>query len=217
MTDDPAAKRDFVYKVTGREPFRLEALSPRPASAPAELWDIRCREVDLRYPPGSVHDITVTAALTRSARPGSLDGRGKKHDLISAILHDLRAGKPAPEVAHLPPDARRQDVAQPAALYWFWRAAPRLGFRIAPEASGEPLFHGEISDASRSSRPVSGPQQEARTGQGCPAGVPSIHAIDIRARVIVTDPDAFAVTLEHGIGTAKAYGYGMIRAQQLSQ
>ena len=47
--------------------------------------------------------------------------------------------------------------------------------------------------------------------------VPSIHAIDIRARVIVTDPDAFAVTLEHGIGTAKAYGYGMIRAQQLSQ
>jgi hypothetical protein len=199
VADDPAAKRDFVFKVISRDPFAVEMLSSRKPSVPDGLWDIKAKEVDLRFEMGSVHDIATTAVLMRSARPGSPDGRGKKHDLVSAVLHDLRSGNPAPEVAHLSSDAKRQDVVRPAAMYWFWRAGPRLGFELVQGDGGEPLCHAEISNASRARGSL----------PGC---VPSIRAIDVRTRVKVTDPVAFSAMLTQGIGSAKSYGYGMVKA-----
>lgn len=191
--------RDFVFRVASRSPFTLHAVCATLPPLDTPMWTITARPYEVRHAAGSVVDIACTAALVRSERPTSPKGRGKKHDLVSASLNSLRSGSPDPEVSHLGPDARRGDVVGPATLTWFVRASARLGIAPVSGEDGLPLFHAEVSQASRD-------------GRSAPKDAPAIRAIDLRARVRVTDPDAFARVLAEGIGTMKAYGYGMVRA-----
>ena len=208
LSGDPSAERDFVFCITSREPFTLEMLSSRTPSVPEGLWDISVREVDLSFAAGTVLNITTTAVLKRSKRPDGPDKRGKAHDLVSAILHDLRSGIPAPEVAHLPLDASRGEVVGPAVLYWFWRASSRLGFEMVQGDNGNPIFAAREtgSSNSRGKNHEGHPPSRAIKADGR-------RAVKINARVRVTDPVAFEAMLRHVVGTAKSYGYGMVRAQ----
>jgi len=192
------ASRDFVFRVVGRKPFSVEAVAARRPVPDAPFWSLSVRPVDEAYSPGDVFDLSTNAILIRSDRPSGSRKRGAKHDLVSAAVHALRAGRPDPETAHLPPDAGRHEVVVPASLSWMSRAAPRLGFDLVPGNEGTPLFHAEVSPTSTDAR------------RPAPKGIPALRAIDIRARVRVTDTEAFATMARNGIGHGKGYGYGMV-------
>jgi CRISPR-associated protein Cas6/Cse3/CasE subtype I-E len=200
--DQPATERDFLFEVTDRRPLSLEILSARQPVCQHGLWDIRTRPADLGGRKGERFDLRTTLILTRS-KCGPDWGRGRKHDIVSAALHDLRAGRPWPEIADLPRDAARGDIVRPVTLAWFWRSADKLGFVPDQGNDNEPMFHAESSPASRTR------SDAAKHG--------AMRAIEVHSRIVVTDEAAFAQTLHSGIGRLKAYGYGMLRVQQISE
>lgn len=193
--DTPDSSRRFVFRVARRAPYQVRLISPsRPSPMPG-VWDLDVQERDLVLPDGRVVDIDTRAVLLKSEKAPGSGNRGKKHDLVSCMLHGLRAGRPAPEVAHLPTDANRREIAQVAALAWTWRKAPSLGFELVHGPGQEPLFHAE---------PASRGQQGLHTEKT------HFRALCIRARVKVTDPRSFAETLAHGIGSGRGFGYGLV-------
>lgn len=198
MAGDPNRKRDFVFRNVSRSPFKMEIVTPTVPSNHLPYWDLEVTEANLLLETGTVCEISTTAVLLRSAKPTTSKGRGKKHDLVSAAFYEYNEGRAGPELSHLTGPVTRQDVVEPSTLFWFWMAAERLGFELVNDDNDNALFRASISDASKD-------------GSKCPKGIPSIRAIDVRARVKVINPIAFATMLANGIGSAKAYGYGMVR------
>ena len=203
MAGNPDRRRNFVFRVSSRSPFSVEMMTPQPPSGQFPNWEIEAREVELEPAVGTVLDISSMAVLLKSSRPGKLDGRGKKHDLVSSHLHDLRSGKAIPEFDKLTKDSTRGEIADKVTRMWVARASARLGFKLVLDWKGEPCIHAEESAGSR------------EAGY-CAPNIPSLRAVDIHARVEVTDAVAFACMLANGIGSAKAYGYGMVTAARPS-
>lgn len=197
---DPDAKRDFLFRVVDRDPITIEVRGERPCHVPEGLWDVREIPSQPAFTHGDLVDLQMTVVLTRSDASPKPKGRGRKSDLVSYLLRGIRSGTPCPEVAHLSPHCSGQDVAVHGALWWFCRNEGRLGLHISRDATGIPLFHAAIL-------PYVGCGRKRREDE------PPLRGLGIRLRASVTEPQFFGQILKSGIGSARAYGFGMVFAQ----
>lgn len=87
-------------------------------------------------------------------------------------------------------------------LRWFLRKAAEGGFYLAPEGR-----QGEESRRLRVCRET--PLKGSRGAQGDSHGM-TFHAVRFEGYLQVTDGDRFREILKNGLGSAKAYGFGLL-------
>lgn len=93
-------------------------------------------------------------------------------------------------------NGRREPVSDPAQLrIWIERKGSTCGFRICEDADVEFQFGRQG---------FSKPPGSASSARG------TLHSVDITGMLTVTDPQLFHSAVRNGIGSAKAFGFGML-------
>jgi CRISPR system Cascade subunit CasE len=104
------------------------------------------------------------------------------------------------ELHVLAPDVRRQrraEIVQTATMAWLQRQGETRGFAVDEQTFiAESYTQHRI--ARRAARPI------------------SISTVDLSGILTVTDPTAFAEAVRRGIGSARAYGCGLILVRTLN-
>lgn len=189
-------ERDVVYRMTGRGPSQPVLIYSAAEVADGHgLWDVRTRPFDLadglRAGDRLTWSLRVNAVRSANGpdpRPSQPEGapkprmRTSKHDIVT---HARRSG-----------DGRDWEaVAQRVVPPWLRERLARGGMD-APEA-------GMVVEAFRKVRIAHDPGVRNRD--------PIVVAMtDLRGSGTVTDPEALRGLLLRGIGSARAYGCGML-------
>ena len=85
------------------------------------------------------------------------------------------------------------EIVREAALEWMQRKGSRLGFSVLEEAfRADAYTQHEFRKNPTSKRTV------------------KLSTLDLVGEVVVEDPDAFGEALRRGLGSAKAYGNGLM-------
>ena len=177
---DPEAARDFLY--------RREVRQGRPRyfllSRRPPVNDLGLWRID--PPKNFAPRLRAGQRLAFSLRVNPVISRdGRRHDIVMDRKHRMGWKKIPP--AQRPP---LQQVIQEAGSDWLRQRAERHGFEIDP-------------DLLR----IEGYQQhQTRRGKR----TIRFSTLDFTGLLRVTDPEAFAQTLETGIGPAKAFGCGLM-------
>lgn len=93
-------------------------------------------------------------------------------------------------------NGRREPVADPVQLRaWLDRKGAAGGFRICEDWETEFQFGREIF---------------TKTPGGASPARGTLHTVDITGMLTVTDPQLFHTVIRNGIGSAKAFGFGLL-------
>lgn len=179
--DDPNRERDFLYRYDQqRGRPELMIVSAQPPMDNHNLFHIESKP----YAP----DLRAGDRLTFMARINpvwrkEVDGKRRKVDVVMDEIHRSRREKDGP--------VDRLDVAAEALPPWFAAQGQRGGFTLEDdslvvEAYGRHRF---------------------RTRDG---GDVTVAGVDVRGAVRVTEPDSFRETLFQGLGTSRAFGFGVM-------
>ncbi len=180
----PDAARDFLTRIDAKDThLQLLLLSPEPPTRPP--W---CPENQWE---------------SKSITDGFFDRPAYRFALLANPTRKIRsnaAGELLKNSRRVPithrEDEERNGTAQPGLVSWLIRHGERAGFEADP-ATLRTIVH---------------PRQDfvgpAKPGSGRHHG--TLHAVDFEGVLRVTDPAALRQTFETGIGSAKAFGFGML-------
>lgn len=185
MSDDPERTRDFLWRE--EQPGAFLILAPRPADPNGGLFDVESKPWEPRLRAGDRLGFMLranpTVARNASVRvPGQRGVRGKRHDVVMDVLHDVAPGKRA---------AQRPDAVSAAGERWLIQQGTRVGFK--PDSD---TLRIDGYDTVRISRGGEKPVEFGR--------------LDFEGVIKVTDPAAFLVAVVTGLGRARAFGCGLM-------
>ncbi len=187
FTVDPDAERDFLFRreqPAGGFP-RFYLLSDRKPQQDNNVWQIETKAYSPAIHTGQhlAFSLRVNPVVTRR----NAQGKQVRHDVVMDLKR--RTG-----FRELPLNERPllNDLIQQAGLEWLQKRAGRHGFSISP-------------DSVR----VEGYQQHRASKKGGKNPI-RYSTLDFRGLLTVTEAGLFQQTLAKGIGSAKAFGCGLL-------
>ncbi|MBU2533598.1 MAG: type I-E CRISPR-associated protein Cas6/Cse3/CasE [Alphaproteobacteria bacterium] len=193
FSDDPAARRDFLFRDEGEGTYLI--LSRRPPPDPHNLFDLDTKDFEPKLSPGDHLRFALRANPTRatkspeaSPKPGP-NGRvrGKRVDVV---MHALKSVTQTDWAAETGRAFERDRIARETVNQWLAKRGEGSGFKLVGEA--------EVSSYA---------QIPLERKRGRAAG---FSQVDTSGVIEVTDPVAFLAQLETGFGSAKAFGCGLM-------
>jgi CRISPR system Cascade subunit CasE len=178
FADSAERKRDFLWREEA--PGRFMALSARPPDDPHGLFDLDSKSFAPALSPGDRLGFALRAnpVVARSAVRGQ---RGKRHDVVMDVLHDVPPGVRA---------VARPDAVLEAGRAWLAKQGETYGFLPLGDTAVNGYDRLQIPRADR--RPA------------------VFGVLDISGVLEVRDPDLFLARLVLGFGRARAFGCGLM-------
>lgn len=189
FADTPDRRRDFLWRADGRG--RFYTLSHRPPTTAPLFEPPEVKEFAPDLSEGDRLSFVLRTNATK-ALPNQGGKRGKRADVVMALLHDITGQSALPDGEHSDRPARRMALAGEAAQAWMAQQGARSGFRTEVLA---------VQDYSV--MPLPG-RRGARKHQ------PQFGILDLSGTLALTDATAFMVALGQGFGRAKAFGCGLM-------
>ncbi|MBK5911020.1 type I-E CRISPR-associated protein Cas6/Cse3/CasE [Rhodothalassium salexigens] len=186
FADGPERDREFLWREI--EPGRFLTLSAREPRRQSDLFTVdEPKPLDVTWRNEQRLAFSLRANPTVARRTGE-GRRGKRHDVVMDALRAIERGK----------DRRtaRPKLERERGLAWLSARAERCGFALETDASGTPCTR------------VDGYRQHVIERRGRRRAV--LSSLDFEGLLRITDPQAFAAALRHGIGPAKAFGCGLL-------
>lgn len=192
---EEGAPRDFLFRQQETDgTLRYYVVSRRPPLEKMGAWHAKTRDYVPQLSAGDRLQFELRANPT--VRHGR-DGKSKRHDVVMEAKKKLLVehgvtrwadwtGVEKPSV---------EDVAQMACTAWLQRKAERMGFVPDPETL---LIEGYQQHREKPDRML------------------SFSTVDLTGQLTVTDPEAFNLALLNGVGSAKAFGCGLLLVRRLS-
>ncbi len=184
---DPDAKRDFLFRreqPAGGFP-RFYLLSAREPQHHDNVWQIETKNYQPVISNGQqlAFSLRVNPVITRR----DAQGRQCRHDVVMDVKHRTGFNK-------LPVNERPllNELIQQAGLEWLQKRAEGHGFSLSPD-----------------NVLVEGYQQHRASKKGGKKPI-RYSTLDFTGRLTVTDTGLFQQTLTKGIGSAKAFGCGLL-------
>ncbi|HVL48681.1 MAG TPA: type I-E CRISPR-associated protein Cas6/Cse3/CasE [Candidatus Thermoplasmatota archaeon] len=184
---DPDGERGFVYRYDAERQPTFHVVSDREPTHALPGWRVESRAYTPRLEMGAVLRFSLRANPTkRVASPGERSD-GKRHDVVMAAKHQLKAKGEAFDL---------QALVQDEGIRWLERQGERHGFSVE-------RGNVRVDDyrPHRFRRPRDGREM-------------SVTGIDYEGRLKVTDSEAFTEALCKGIGPAKGFGFGLLMVKR---
>jgi len=183
FTDHDKRERDFLWREEG--PGRFMALSRRPPVNLDDLFELEFKPFAPVLAAGDRLGFTLRANPV-VARPEAPGQRGKRHDVVMDLLHQVPTGERA---------SYRPQAVLEAGRAWFARQGDAHGF--------VPLAPAAVDGYDQLKIP-------RRDGKHAHFGV-----LDISGVLEVRDPPRFLEQLSRGFGRARAYGCGLMLVRRV--
>lgn len=190
----PGTPRDFLFRrdVIDGLP-RYHVVSRRQPGRPPAGWRIQSRDYAPALEPGErlSFDLRACATVRRRDGPATADrnARSRRHDVVMdakrAVRDRLARGEGGDEMPSVHALVQRHGVA------WLAQRGERHGFDLCVE--------GCVAEAYSQHRPDRAGEHEL-----------AYSTIDFRGDLVVRDPAVFLRLLADGIGSAKAFGCGLM-------
>ncbi len=177
FADGPDRARDFLWRE--EVPGRFMTLSARPPADPHGLFDLSFKQFEPALSPGDRLGFSLRVNPV-VARPVAKGQRGKRHDVVMNILHDIPVGARA--------EARPEAIAA-AGQAWLARQGEAHGFKPLGQAACDGYNRIRVPHAK---------------------GPAVFGVMDINGVLEVQDPGVFLAKLAAGFGRARPYGYGLM-------
>jgi len=196
FADNPERRRDFLYREL--DPGVFITVSARPPHNAGNLWAVQSKPYSPQLREGDRIHFTLRANPVRKTHDA--DGRQLRYDIVQdarkrwlAEHGDQRDGMPS-----------RHTLAQDAGWQWLTARAPDLGLEL--DEADRSLFQVErylpcSFTKRRAERPVPGKRR---------ADSVSVSQLDMAGFATVLDPVALCHALFNGVGSAKAFGCGLL-------
>jgi CRISPR system Cascade subunit CasE len=178
FADGPDRRRDFLWRE--EKPGHFMALSARPPADPHGLFDLESKSFAPVLSPGDRLGFTLRANPV-VARPEAQGQRGRRHDVVMDLLHNIPKNDRA---------KARSDAVLTAGRSWLSRQGEASGF--------DPLSEVGVDgyDSVRIPRAV---------------GKPVVFGVlDISGVLEVREPVCFLARLAQGFGRSRAFGCGLM-------
>lgn len=203
FADHPGRERDFLwredkdgifYTLSERPPesdlFTIESKPYEPALKFGDVlaFSLRANPV-VSKKLGKLVDVTSkTTGITRTQR------KIKKVDVVMAALNDIKVTEPLQGNEEAQLKARiRQELVQQKGGEWLQKQAAIAGFEIE---------HVICDGYKQHVLPK-------KKGGGAKSAM-KFSTIDFQGRIKITDPELFLTRVQKGMGSAKAYGCGLM-------
>jgi CRISPR system Cascade subunit CasE len=179
--DDPDRRRDFLYRLDMKGGRpEIMAVSDRDPVDHHHLFEIESKDYAPDLREGD--RLSVMARLNPIWRK-EVEGKRRKVDVVMDEVHRRKAeGESRPD---------RLTAARDALPAWFARQGQTGGFALEPE-------HLVVDAYDR---------QRFRSAKGDDV---QVAGVDLRGVLRVTDPEAMRMSLFSGLGSSKAFGYGLL-------
>jgi CRISPR system Cascade subunit CasE len=186
---DPDARRDFLFRRhVSSGGLRYYVLSSRPPVERLGVWQ------SLSRPYAPQLDVGDTLAFDLRANPTvrhGHDGKSRRHDVVMNAKKALLDARGLVHWADWQADDKPtlQQLAHDACSVWLNRRAARCGFSLDASALVVEGYdqHHEL------------PERNLR-----------FSTVDFTGQLTVVDPEAFRAALQQGVGSAKAFGCGLL-------
>ncbi|MCX2865653.1 type I-E CRISPR-associated protein Cas6/Cse3/CasE [Paucibacter sp. PLA-PC-4] len=191
---DAGSPRDFVFRRHDGDGLpRFYAVSARQPVALGGAWQVQTREYAPALQIGDAFSFELRANPT--VRHGR-DGKSKRHDVVMEAKKKLLAAQGLQRWSDWTDEAKPavQTLVQDACTDWLARRGEGLGFELQRETV--------LVEAHQ--------QNRERADQSL-----SFTTVDIAGRLTVTDASAFIQALRSGIGSARAFGCGLLLIRRL--
>ncbi len=178
FSDSADRRRDFLWREA--EPGRFMLLSARAPSDPHALFRLETKAFAPALSPGNRLGFTLRAnpVVSRSKGPGQ---RGKRHDVVMDLLHDVPSGQRS---------RNRPDAVIRAGRDWIARQGRANGFTSRGDEAVDSYDRVQVP----------------RTD-----GKPAVFGrLDISGVLTVLEPATFLVALARGFGRSRAHGCGLM-------
>ncbi len=179
-------ERSFIWRDENATRFSALIVSRQPPADDIGVFEIRTKPYDPALADGDVLQFVVRANPVVRRRDDS--GRLHKHDVA---MHALREVEPSERAS------RRVATAREAVWSWFVHQGQRHGF-----------------DAIEAGFDAVGSQQR-RISRGRERDTVEFTSFDLAGSLTVRDPAAFTAALYQGIGSARAYGCGLLLVRRV--
>lgn len=186
--------RDFIFRRhDGNGLPRFYAVSARTPIELAGAWRVQTREYAPTLEAGDAFSFELRANPT--VRHGR-DGQSKRHDVVMEAKKRLLAERGLTRWSDWTDPAKPalQALVQSACTDWLSRRGEAMGFELRRDTV--------LVEAHQ--------QHRERVDQSL-----HITTVDIAGSLTVTDPSAFVRALFSGIGSAKAFGCGLLLIRRL--
>ena len=183
------APRDFLFRRHEGEGLpRYYVVSQRAPSEEPGVWKVQTREYSPQVNAGERLQFELRANPT--VRHGR-DGKSKRHDVVMEAKKKLLAPRGLSRWGDWQGDDKPDlaDVVQAASSDWLRRRGEALGFVPEPATL--------VVDGYD--------QHQEKPGQNL-----CFSTVDLTGQLTVTDPQAFRHALLGGVGSAKAFGCGLL-------
>jgi CRISPR system Cascade subunit CasE len=187
FADGPDRRRDFLWRENGEHTYYI--LSSRPPVNALSMFDMD--DPKAFAPQLAVGDplhfsLRANPVVRREIdelRSNGRHKRTKKVDVVMKAIHDVPKGSRA--------EPRRLAIRE-AGLRWLDAQAGRCGFAVQENDVG-----------------VDGYEQNAFGGQRS-RGAMKFSVLDFDGRLTITEPSVFLQSIARGLGSAKAFGCGLM-------
>jgi CRISPR system Cascade subunit CasE len=182
---EDGAERDFLWREAGHGVFY--ALSARVPEVGAMLFNIDAKPFEPEFAAGDRVGFTIRVnPVVRKKNARNPEGHSSKHDVMMNSIYEVPSAKRS-EV--------REEHGRDAVVDWFKRVGSPNGFRIET-----------ANLAVVGTRPYTIEKREHDV---------RFTAVDVDGALTITDPETFTGMLARGIGSAKAYGCGLMMVRRL--
>jgi len=186
--------RDFLFRRHDAAGLpRFYAVSARPPVELGGAWHVQTREYAPAVQPGDAFSFELRANPT--VRHGR-DGKSKRHDVVMEAKKRLLSEQGLQRWAEWTATSRpvQQSLVQEACTDWLMRRGQALGFELQRESVQVEAYQ----------------QRRERADESL-----GFSSVDISGILRVTDAPAFGQALRTGIGSAKAFGCGLLLIRRL--
>lgn len=192
---DDGAPRDFLFRHQETKGVpRFYVISHRPPLEELGAWNARTRDYAPQISEGDRLQFELRANPT--VRHGR-DGKSKRHDVVmeakKKMLTDQGITRWSEWTGIEKPNV--QDVVQVACTAWLQRRGERLGFVADPETL---LIEGYEQHREK-------PDQMLK-----------FSTVELTGQLTVRDSNTFRLALLNGVGSAKAFGCGLLLVRRLN-
>lgn len=194
--------RDFLFRrqeVAGLPRYHL--VSQRAPRPPGDAWRLQTRPYAPELQAGDRLAFELCAAPTVRRGLDSADGKSRRHDVVMEAKRRLLAERGLTawrdwQGADRPP---LYALVQQACIPWLARRGQAAGFELDAEHCIAAAYrqHGRSADLGGGGRGL------------------QFSSVDFSGELTVRDAERFRHTLFHGLGSAKAFGCGLLLVRRL--
>ncbi|ASM76182.1 type I-E CRISPR-associated protein Cas6/Cse3/CasE [Vitreoscilla filiformis] len=191
--------RDFLFRrqeVGGLPRYHL--VSQRAPQSPGEAWLLQTRPYAPKLEAGERLAFELLACPTVRHGRDPRDGKSRRHDVVMEAKKTLLAERSLSRWADWPASDGRPDLyalVQSTCTAWLARRGERAGFVLDEACCVVSAYQ---------------PMRQRRSSAPADEAPLQFSTVELSGELTVQDPSAFTHMLTHGLGSAKAFGCGLM-------